>query len=92
MLPYYLRVVRRLARPVDGAGETGYSLGLTSALLSSVFFGPVAARLLRVPLLFRHSGYVNAPVAQWIEYCPPKAGVAGSIPAGRAIRISVVIP
>lgn len=25
----------------------------------------------------------NAPVAQWIEYCPPKAGVAGSIPAGR---------
>ena len=27
----------------------------------------------------------NAPVAQWIEYCPPKAGVAGSIPAGRAI-------
>ena len=25
-----------------------------------------------------------APVAQWIEYCPPKAGVAGSIPAGRA--------
>jgi hypothetical protein len=24
-----------------------------------------------------------APVAQWIEYCPPKAGVAGSIPAGR---------
>ena len=27
---------------------------------------------------------VKAPVAQWIEYCPPKAGVAGSIPAGRA--------
>ena len=27
---------------------------------------------------------VAAPVAQWIEYCPPKAGVAGSIPAGRA--------
>ena len=26
----------------------------------------------------------EAPVAQWIEYCPPKAGVAGSIPAGRA--------
>src|SRR5436190_23357461 len=26
----------------------------------------------------------HAPVAQWIEYCPPKAGVAGSIPAGRA--------
>mmetsp|Transcript_41603 Transcript_41603/g.97663 ORF Transcript_41603/g.97663 Transcript_41603/m.97663 type:complete len:115 (-) Transcript_41603:1617-1961(-) len=25
-----------------------------------------------------------ASVAQWIEYCPPKAGVAGSIPAGRA--------
>ena len=24
-----------------------------------------------------------ASVAQWIEYCPPKAGVAGSIPAGR---------
>ena len=27
---------------------------------------------------------VEAPVAQGIEYCPPKAGVAGSIPAGRA--------
>lgn len=26
-----------------------------------------------------------APVAQWIEYWPPKPGVAGSIPAGRAI-------
>ena len=26
-----------------------------------------------------------APVAQWIEYCSPKAGVAGSIPAGRTI-------
>lgn len=26
-----------------------------------------------------------APVAQWIEYCPPKAGVAGSIPAGRTM-------
>ena len=25
-----------------------------------------------------------APVAQWIEYWPPKPGVAGSIPAGRA--------
>src|SRR5882724_4942324 len=24
-----------------------------------------------------------ASVAQWIEYCPPKAGVAGWIPAGR---------
>ena len=24
-----------------------------------------------------------APVAQWIEYWPPKPGVAGSIPAGR---------
>ncbi len=26
----------------------------------------------------------NASVAQWIEYCPPKARVAGSIPARRA--------
>ena len=25
-----------------------------------------------------------APVAQWIEYWPPKPRVAGSIPAGRA--------
>ena len=25
----------------------------------------------------------DAPVAQWIEYWPPKPGVAGSIPAGR---------
>ena len=47
--------------------ETGYSFGL--ALASHPF------RLSR----FR----VEAPVAQWIEYCPPKAGVAGSIPAGR---------
>ena len=27
--------------------------------------------------------FTVASVAQWIEYCPPKAGVAGSIPAGR---------
>jgi hypothetical protein len=52
---------------VDGLAETGYSFGL--ALASHPF------RLSR----FR----VEAPVAQWIEYCPPKAGVAGSIPAGR---------
>ena len=32
----------------------------------------------------RHAPPPDAPVAQWIEYCPPKAGVAGSIPAGRA--------
>lgn len=35
-------------------------------------------------LLFRCVLCRYAPVAQWIEYCPPKAGVAGSIPAGRA--------
>ncbi len=28
--------------------------------------------------------HLLAPVAQWIERCPPKAEVAGSIPAGRA--------
>jgi hypothetical protein len=27
-----------------------------------------------------------APVAQWIEYWPPKPRVAGSIPAGRTKR------
>ena len=33
-----------------------------------------------------NTGYVvlTAPVAQWIEYWPPKPRVAGSIPAGRA--------
>src|SRR3954471_23937602 len=41
----------------------------------SLFGGPVArARLRRAP----------APVAQWIERCPPEAEVAGSNPAGRA--------
>ncbi|SIT42223.1 exported hypothetical protein [Paraburkholderia ribeironis] len=57
-----------VGRPVDGTAETGYPCGLTLA--------PHPLRLSR----FR----VQAPVAQWIEYCPPKAGVAGSIPAGRA--------
>jgi hypothetical protein len=54
--------------PVDGAGETGYPLGLAwrGVLCSGAFMS-------------------RAPVAQWIEYCPPKAGVAGSIPAGRTI-------
>jgi hypothetical protein len=52
---------------VDGLAETGYPFGLALASL-----------LFRLPR-FR----VEAPVAQWIEYCPPKAGVAGSIPAGR---------
>ena len=33
-----------------------------------------------------------APVAQWIEYWPPKPRVAGSIPAGRAkIRAAQVL-
>lgn len=45
-----------------------------------------ACRQMRYPagLLFRRVLRRCAPVAQWIEYCPPKAGVAGSIPAGRA--------
>jgi hypothetical protein len=41
-----------------------------------VFFGLIAASSQKCG--------TKAPVAQWIEYCPPKAGVAGSIPAGRA--------
>ena len=34
----------------------------------------------------RHANiaYLSAPVAQWIEYWPPKPGVVGSNPAGRA--------
>jgi hypothetical protein len=52
---------------VDGRAETGYPSGL--ALASHPFWLPRCR--------------VEAPVAQWIEYCPPKAGVAGSIPAGR---------
>ena len=32
-----------------------------------------------------------APVAQWIEYWPPKPGVAGSIPAGRTRPIALKI-
>jgi hypothetical protein len=35
------------------------------------------------PSIFNGGCVKEAPVAQWIEYCPPKAGVAGSIPAGR---------
>ena len=31
--------------------------------------------------------FLTALVAQWIEYCPPKAGVVGSIPAERAISV-----
>ena len=30
---------------------------------------------------------LNAAVAQWIEYWPPKPRVVGSIPASRAIKI-----
>ncbi len=48
--------------------ETGYPFGL--ALAPQPFFWLPRCQ-------------VEAPVAQWIEYCPPKAGVAGSIPAGR---------
>lgn len=33
----------------------------------------------------RHYSYSHAPVAQWIEHWFPEPGVAGSIPAGRAI-------
>jgi hypothetical protein len=56
-----------IGRPVDGWAETGYPSGLA-----------LASHPLRLPRC-----RVEAPVAQWIEYCPPKAGVAGSIPAGR---------
>ena len=54
---------------MDGMAETGYPFGL--ALAPQPFFWLPRCQ-------------VEAPVAQWIEYCPPKAGVAGSIPAGRA--------
>lgn len=52
-----------------------------------------ACRQMRYPagLLFRRVLRRCAPVAQWIEYCPPKAGVAGSIPAGRA-KCSIPAP
>ena len=53
---------------MDGMAETGYPFGL--ALAPQPFFWLPRCQ-------------VEAPVAQWIEYCPPKAGVAGSIPAGR---------
>src|SRR5947208_5420453 len=33
-----------------------------------------------------------APVAQWIERCPPEAEVAGSNPAGRAGRRKAPVP
>ena len=32
---------------------------------------------------------VKAPVAQWIERCPPEAEVAGSNPAGRVAQRTV---
>ena len=34
--------------------------------------------------------HLSALVAQWIEYCPPKAGVVGSIPAERAISFPFI--
>jgi len=33
-----------------------------------------------------NGGSLNAAVAQWIEYWPPKPRVVGSIPASRTIR------
>ena len=50
--------------------------------------------MLEAEIITREKGYWHlqylvtvlllAPVAQWIEYWPPKPRVAGSIPAGRA--------
>ena len=37
-------------------------------------------------ILHASSDLLNAAVAQWIEYWPPKPRVAGSIPASRAIN------
>lgn len=54
---------------MDASSETGYPCRLAKSW-AILFIGVVSLS--------------QAPVAQWIEYCPPKAGVAGSIPAGRA--------
>jgi hypothetical protein len=78
---------RRAADAVDGSGETRYAFGLAWRWFCLVFL--VCSGFFRV---FRFSAPAQhpsryAPVAQWIEYCPPKAGVAGSIPAGRATEL-----
>jgi hypothetical protein len=37
-------------------------------------------------ILHASSPFLNAAVAQWIEYWPPKPRVVGSIPASRTIK------
>lgn len=61
---------KQCGRAVDASFETRYPCTLVICGASRFLWG--------------RNTVSQAPVAQWIEYCPPKAGVAGSIPAGRA--------
>lgn len=56
-------------RPMDGMGQNVYPLALEVPGVST-----------SCPAIPSHP----APVAQWIEYCPPKAGVARSNRVRRA--------
>ena len=58
---------------MDGMGQNGYPLRPANLAVSS--------KSLAISKL-------KAPVAQWIEYCPPKAGVARSNRVRRANFIS----
>src|SRR6202000_592810 len=69
------RIGRQAALRWTGHAKTG----ILSVLLGAGF-GSSSVSLTALTLQLPP----HAPVAQWIEYCPPKAGVAGSIPAGRA--------
>src|SRR2546421_9776984 len=51
-----------------------------------------APEVIRGPRLNPRARSARAPVAQWIERCPPEAEVAGSNPAGRADPCAVGPP
>jgi rare lipoprotein A len=58
-------------------GDIPHRIGVSECFMSSCH-DSFANSLLECSIFHR-----CAPVAQWIEYWPPKPGVAGSIPAGR---------
>ena len=60
---------------MDGMGQNGYPL--PPANLAAASKCPAISKL-------------PAPVAQWIEYCPPKAGVARSNRVRRANFIILI--
>src|SRR4051794_23238845 len=86
-------VQRRVGRLMIAADSTTFHSVVptrTDSLLARM--GDAAVTFVRARCAARLRLAFQAPVAQWIERCPPEAEVAGSNPAGRAPRDGLLTP